>query len=339
MMSPRSNSPLRLGIIGTGAVAELHLGAITTSDAVRLVAVCDIDLERASAVADRYGARAWREYSAMLAEEDLDGVIITSPHSLHVAMATAAAAAGVAVLVEKPLATTLADADAIIDACARAGVVLTAGHVLRFDAPEQKAASAIASGELGRPLTITHRRTAHYRQTDRPAWFFDPGIAGGGIAMNVGPHGIDRIQWFGGGRITEVVAAAQTRGDLDVETDIVALLRLDSGVAASLTLLSAETPYVDETIVVCERGSVRFSAADGAWVSDGGPERLLEGPADIGEAFSGQLADFVAAVGDGRPPVVSGEEGRGVLAAILALYHSSRTGGPVSLAPAEVVPR
>ncbi|MEN0021956.1 MAG: Gfo/Idh/MocA family oxidoreductase [Microbacterium sp.] len=336
-MEPRSQSPIRLGIIGTGAVAELHLAAIAATDAVELVAVCDIDRDRAAAVADRHAARAWVDYSVMLSEANIDGVIITSPHSLHARMATAAAAAGIAVLVEKPLATTIEDADSIIEACERAGVALATGHVLRFDPPEQKAAAAIASGSLGHPVTITHRRTAHYRPADRPAWFFDPVVAGGGIAMNVGPHGIDRIQWFGGGRITEVVADAQTRGDLAVETDVVALLRLDSGVTASLSLLSAETPYVDETVVVCERGSVRFSAAEGAWMADGGPERLLEGPSDLGHAFGRQLVDFADAIREGRPPAVSGEDGRSVLAAILALYRSSSLGGPVATTAVEAL--
>lgn len=324
-------TPFRLGIIGTGIVAGLHLDAATALAGVELVAVCDVDATRATKAAERFGASAWQDYREMLATERLDGVIITSPHALHAEMALAAAAASVAILLEKPMTTTLADADAVIAACARAGVVLAIGHVLRFDPTTQAAAAAIASGKLGRPLAILQRRSSNYRADSRPGWFFDPVMAGGGIAMNVGPHGLDKIQWLGGGPIVEVIANVWKRGGVDVETDVIATARLASGVTASLNLTSAQIPYVDETLITCEAGSVRCSGSEGTLVSDGGPEKLVAAPVDLAAAFRAQLVDFVEAVQTSRPPLVGGDYGRSVIAAILAIYESSATGKPVAI--------
>jgi predicted dehydrogenase len=321
--------PFRLALIGTGIVAGLHLDAVSALANVDLVAVCDVDATRAAKAAERFGATAWQDYREMLEAEHLDGVIITSPHALHAEMALAAAAAGVAILLEKPMTTTLADADVVIAACARAGVVLAIGHVLRFDPPTQAAAAAIASGELGKPLVILQRRSSNYRADSRPGWFFDPVMAGGGIAMNVGPHGLDKIQWLSGGPVVEVIGKTWNRGGLDVETDVVATARLASGATASLILTSAQIPHVDETLITCEGGSVRCSGSEGTFVSNGGPEKLVAAPMDLAVAFRAQLADFVEAVRRSRPPLVGGAYGRSVVATILAVYESSATGKPV----------
>ena len=329
-MSSRGNA-FRLGIIGTGIVANLHLDAVKALTDVELAAVCDIDAARAGDIARLFDARVFTDYREMFTSEKLDGVVITSPHALHADMARAAAKAGVAILLEKPMATTLADADAIIADCTRNGVVLAVGHVLRFDAATQAAAAAIAAGRLGAPLVITHRRSSRYSPGSRPGWFFDPVMAGGGIAMNVGPHGLDKIQWLGGGHVVEVTGHVWKRGGLLVETDVVATARLDSGVTASVNLLSAEMPYVDETVVICEKGSVRCSASEGTLVSDGGPEQLVAPPSDIAQAFVDQLRDFVDAARGAHPPRIGGDYGRSVIAAILGIYQSAATGKPVAI--------
>lgn len=330
-MTEHGRAPLRIAVVGTGIVAALHLEAIDASRDAELVAVCDIDEGRAGDAARRWSARAWTDHREMFAAEHLDAVVITAPHSLHVAITLAAAEVGVAVLVEKPIATTLDDADAMITACDRAGVVLAVGHVLRFDGAVRAAFAAVESGRVGAPLAILHRRSAHYSPGSRPSWFFDPKVAGGGIAMNVGPHGVDRVQWLGLGRITDMTADVWHRGDLQVETDVIATARLDSGATASIILTSASLPTPDETVVVCQRGSVRYSSIDGSWILDGGGEELLAGPSRISDAFSAQLADLVEAVRRHRPAHVDGASGRSVLAAILGIYESSFHGTTVAL--------
>jgi predicted dehydrogenase len=329
-MTP-SSTPFRLGLIGTGAVARLHLEGSRDLPEVTFAAICDIREEHAIQVAAEFGGRAFSDYRTMLDTVPLDGVIITSPHLLHAEMVRAAALAGVAVLVEKPMATTVEDATSMIDACEIAGVPLVIGHVLHFDEGAKAAEEVLRTGRLGRVVAITYRRSSHYGRGSRPDWFFDPRMAGGGIAMNVGTHGLDRIQWLGGGRIAEVSASVWNRGGLPVETDAIATMRLDNGVVASVVLTSAEVPYTDETIVLCEGGSLRITAGDGAWVSDGGAEeRIAEASDDPVPAFAAQLDHFVHTVRGGSTPSVDGDYGRSVVAAVLAIYESSTTGRVVS---------
>ncbi|MEV0622037.1 Gfo/Idh/MocA family oxidoreductase [Nonomuraea sp. NPDC050404] len=326
---PTNEPPFRLGLIGTGIVGDLHLRAARNLPHVTVGAVCDIRADTARRVAGEAGATAYTSHTEMLARERLDGVIITSPHNLHAEMTMEAAAAGVHVLVEKPMATTVADCTAMIEACAAAGVRLAVGHVLRFGARAREAEALLATQELGPVRAISHRRTAHYGRGSRPDWFFDPVVAGGGIVMNVGTHGLDRIQWLGAGMIESVHAHLWKRGGLDIETDAIGVVDLSSGVKASFLFTSAELPYTDETVVICERGSLRWSATEGTFVSAAGAERQIAPGGEHPEAaFTAQLADFADACTTGRPPLVGGDYGRSVVAAVLAIYESAGSGRP-----------
>ncbi|MER7279308.1 Gfo/Idh/MocA family oxidoreductase [Dactylosporangium sp. NPDC000244] len=316
---------MRLGIIGTGIVAAEHLEAARAVAGVRVTAVCDIRADSTRAIAAAAGAAAYADHRAMLARERLDAVVVTAPHALHARLTLDAAAAGVHVLVEKPMATTVADCTAMIEACAAAGVVLAVGHVVRFDPVAHRAAEALRSGTVGDVLAISHRRTSHYRRGSRPGWFFDPAMAGGGIVMNVGIHGLDRIQWLGGGSVVAATGRVWRRDGHAVETDAMGTVELDSGVPASFLLTSAVPAYLDETVVVCERGSLRWSAADGAVLSrdDGTETPLATGPAGPAAAFAAQLADFAAACRDRRAPAVGGDYGRGVVETVHAIYAAA----------------
>jgi predicted dehydrogenase len=316
-------SEFRLGVVGTGIVAALHLDAARATPGVRVAAVCDVHAEAARRSAAQAGATAYADHRDMLAREPLDGVGVTAPHALHAEMTVAAAAAGVHVLVEKPMATSVADCTAMIDACAAAGVVLAVGHVVRFDGTARRVEHELRAGPLGDVLAVDHRRTAHYRRGSRPDWFFDPVMAGGGIVMNVGGHGFDRIQWLAG-PVATVSARVWRRDGHAVETDAMGVAELAGGIPAAF-LFTSTGAYVDETTVVCEHGSVRWTA-DGAWRCDhDGTETPLT--AAKGDAFAAQLADFVAACRFAKSPAVGGGYGRSIVAAVEAVYASARDGG------------
>ncbi|MBC9715144.1 Gfo/Idh/MocA family oxidoreductase [Streptomyces sp. TRM66268-LWL] len=328
-----NESGFRLGLIGTGIVGALHIQAAQALPGVTVAAVCDIDADAAGRMAQEAGAVAYTSHEEMLAAEALDGVVITAPHALHAGMTLAAAAAGVHVLVEKPMATSVEDCTAMIDACEAAGVVLAVGHVVRFGALARRAEEVLRSGELGPVRAISQRRTSHYAKGSRPEWFFDPGLAGGGIVMNVGTHGLDRIQWLGGSSVQTVHAHTWSHGDLLIETDAMGFVGLTNGVKAIFQFTSAGLPYIDETVVQCERGALRWSAPEGLWVSRGGKETpLAAGAEEPVDAFAAQLADFTEACRSGRPPRVDGAYGRSVVAAVRAVYDSASSGQPESVA-------
>ncbi|MCW3814372.1 Gfo/Idh/MocA family oxidoreductase [Micromonospora sp. DR5-3] len=327
------NRPFRVGVVGAGSVAALHLDAAAGLPEVEVAAVCDVRLPAAEQLAAGFGARAYADHTAMFAAGGLDGVLVTAPHSLHAPITVDAAAAGLHVLVEKPMATTLEDGQRMIDACATHGVRLAVGHVLHFLPTVREAWRILRSGSLGRPVVITERRTARYERGSRPDWFFDPVLAGGGILMNVGTHSIDKAQWLGDAPATSVHGYVWNRPGAEVETESVGLLELANGVRVVLSVTGTGLPFRDETEVVCEHGALRLSRSDGLWTYRGDDAVQVVTPEqdDIVVAFREQLADFVASCRDGRTPAVDAAYGQSVVATALALYESAQRVDPVRI--------
>ena len=187
---------MRLGLLGAGAVGELHADAAVHVPGVEVAAVCSVSIDEAARVAAAHRARPFTDYPEMFDQGGLDAVIISTPHAMHTQMVLDAAAAGLQVLVEKPMATTAADCDVMIDACRTAGVALAVGHIQHFMPDKTTAYAAIQQGDIGEPLMVHDYRSTDYRPGTRPAWFFDKAIAGGGAMMNIGSHCIDRSSWL-----------------------------------------------------------------------------------------------------------------------------------------------
>src|SRR5687767_4710697 len=160
--------PVRVGVIGAGGrMGQLHAQTYHSLPNAELVSVCDVDEAAAASVGERLGATVRRDFDELLADPALEAVSICTPDQLHVEPAVAAAGAGKHVLLEKPIATTLEDAQTIAQACAAAGVVLLVGHVLRFDPRFSAAAAALEAGELGALQTIFARRVNGVAAQDR----------------------------------------------------------------------------------------------------------------------------------------------------------------------------
>lgn len=324
---------MRIGLIGAGAVALFHVAAASVLDGIELTAVCDIDEQAARRAVAGTGAAPFTDHRRMLEAGVVDAVIVNTPHALHLPIADDAAAAGAHMLVEKPMATTVADCDRLIAAADRAGVALTIGHIQHF-LPEKVAAQRIVeSGELGRVLLIRDNRSTDYRPGSRSPWFFSPGIAGGGALMNIGGHCLDRSLWLGGGRAATLLANTANRFGSAVETDGGMQLRLDNGVGVTISVVSDPATRADAMTLVCERGVIEVDPRRGTIVHVDGRSRTVHesGDDDIQHAFTAQLADFAAVVG-GAAPAVPLAHARHVVELVLAAYRSAATGAAVSFA-------
>ena len=340
MISPGNDAeprprPCRIGVVGAGGMGADHVRAAAGAGAFVIAAVCDIDPAAARAVAEPAGASTHTDHREMFDSAGLDAVVVAAPHGLHAPIVDDAARAGLHVLVEKPMATTVADCTRMMSACAAAGTVLAVAHIVHFLPAACAARRIVRSGEYGRLLLVSHQRSARYEPGSRPSWFFDPRLAGGGIVLNVGTHGLDRIQWFADSPIRRVTATVRGRPGLEVETDALAHLELADGVAANLTLTSRGAPYFDETEVVLERATLRLSATEGLILFRDGRCTMLRAadPADVPAALRAQLDGFVAAAQKrDEDPYVSGDYGRSVVAAALAMYASAERGERVELA-------
>lgn len=325
---------MRLGIVGAGAVAGLHAQGASVLDGVELSAVCDLREETAAKVAQPWGAAVFTDYNAMLAAGVVDAVIINTPHSLHKDMVLAAAAHGVHVLVEKPMATTLEDCNVMQKACASANVVMVVGLIQHFMAEKLAVRAALATGQLGRVLMIHDYRSTDYRPGTRPAWFFDKKVAGGGAFINIGAHCLDRSLWIGGAPAVQIRATTLQRFGAPVETDGTMELELANGVQLRITIVSDTPKNIDEMLVVCEFGTVTVDPRQGTFMKIDGVRTTLHASTDddIQNAFTAQLADFVAAVG-GAEPSVSSEHAKHVVELVLAAYDSAISGSGVDLVP------
>jgi predicted dehydrogenase len=249
-------------------------------------------------------------------------------------MVTDAAQRGLHVLVEKPMATTLADCDAMRDACHAAGVTLVVGHIQHFLPEKVAVQSLLADGGHGPVVMIHDYRTTDYRPTTRSAWFFSPQMAGGGALMNIGAHGLDRSTWLGGAPAEQITAATARRFGVAVETDGALRLRLANGVPVSISVVS-DTPHkADDLTIVCERAVITASPRLGVHVQQDGRTRQIRKrrPSDIPDAFRAQLSDFAATV-DGRPAKVSIEHARHVVELVLAAYRSAELRETVAVRP------
>lgn len=319
---------MRFGLIGAGAVAALHARAAGLLPGVEMTAICDLRPEAAAEVAGPVGAAVFTDYRELLASGTTDAVIVNTPHALHREMAVAAAEAGQHVLVEKPMAVTLEDCDAMVAAAQRAGVVLRVGHIQHFLPDKTSLAAAIAADAIG-PVRLVHDyRTTDYRPGSRSPWFLDRGLAGGGAVMNIGAHCLDRVVWLGGAPASLLSAHTLSRFGVPVETDATIELGLGNGVAASVAVVSDSPRRADELTVVGESGTLVANPRIGTLLRRDGQTETLHEPStdDIPEAFRLQLADFVGSL-RGEPSAVSQGHSRHVVELVLATYASAAEGG------------
>jgi UDP-N-acetyl-2-amino-2-deoxyglucuronate dehydrogenase len=337
--------PFRFGLIGAGVAAEIHAAAMRTVPGVEVHAIADAVPERARALATRYGIPEVHESGEALASRaPVDAVAVLTPHHLHLPYVVAAANAGRHVLVEKALAHTVAAADELIEACRARGVTLAGVFQNRFTPAARRLREAVAGGALGRvflaSVTVKEHRAPGYF-LDSP-WRGRKAEAGGGVLMIQAIHMIDLLLWVLG-MPRRVVAHTRTAvHDVEVEDVAVGLLEFESGVMAALQgttgAMPEQPPSIDihgdrgTATVSGSWGHLTFRLQIGTELSETREQEPVAGRPAV-EPYAAQIADFVAAVREGRSPLVDGAEARKALMVAEALYRSAGTGGWVSVDP------
>ncbi len=355
--------PVRVGLIGCGKVGKIHADALRGIDEAELTAVCDVNAERVRAFADRYGTRGYTDLDAMLCEGKVEAVVIGTPHPLHAAPAVRAAEAGVHVLVEKPMAATLADCDAMLAAANRAGVLLSVISQRRLYEPVRRIKEAIDAGKIGRPalgvFTMYSWREAAYYQSD--PWRGKWDTEGGGVLVNQSPHQLDLLRWFMG-PVVEVSGywANVNHPSVEVDDTAVAVLRFQNGGLGAIVTSVSQKPGIATKVhvhgtsgasvgVETDRGATFIAGMtaiaepplNDLWTIPGEEHLLLVfqeadrarfRQIDATTHYHGlQIQDFLRAIREGRPPLVTAEDGRAVVELFTAIYRSNREGRPVVL--------
>lgn len=354
-------SRLRTVLVGCGKVGRVHADALSVLPESAFVAVCDPVRERAEALAQRYRVEAFVDVAALLRATAPQAVLIATPHPLHAEPALAAAEAGAHVLVEKPLAATLHDCDAMLDAARRGGVQLAVISQRRWYPPVLRMRAAIEAGHIGHPVLgvvsmFSWRDQAYYESDPwRGRWETE----GGGVLVNQSPHHLDLLQWLMG-EIEEVSGywANLNHPYVPVDDTAVAAIRFRGGGLGSLVTSLSQKPGIYAKVHVhgSNGASVGVQTDTGATFVAGvsgiseppfndlwtvpGEEHLLAGfQAADRAAFQRvdgtsyyhrlQIQEFLQALLEGRPAPVPGEEGRRVVALFTAIYRSQREHRPI----------
>ena len=326
---------LRIAIAGAGQMGSVHAEAFRECGAA-VVAVVDTEVARAQQLAASCGALAFRTVEEALREAP-DAISICLPHSLHFEAAMAAAAQRIALLIEKPHCTSMAESRALRRVCAERNVLAMAGFTHRFLATSLKLKAAITAGLMGRIELAVDRLVANSLGPRAPSWYRDRTLAGGGIAMIGMIHSIDRLRWLLDDEITSVLALTRPPvASGEVEGTALAMIEFSRGAHASL--IAHRSPVqghqrahryelFGETLnASCSIGS--FSDQELELVGSGGSGR--EAVTDD-RPFVTEIQAFTAALREGRPVAPNLDDAERALAVVLALYESAQTRQPVNV--------
>jgi UDP-N-acetyl-2-amino-2-deoxyglucuronate dehydrogenase len=327
---------LNFGIIGCGRIAYKHAEAIKKNVKANLLCVCDIIEERAAEYKDKYGAEAhFTDYRKMLEYSGLDVVNICTPSGMHAEMGIAAAQAGKHVIVEKPMALSLKDADDLIGACDESGVKLAVCFQNRFNPPVQKLRRALEEGRFGK---LTH--ASAIVRWFRPQDYYDQApwrgtrVMDGGCLMNQSIHNIDLLQWMMGPVESVFGYTVTNLRKIECEDVGVAVLKFKNG---ALGVIEASTTIYPENLeetlnIFGEKGTVvlggiavnkieTWKFADSTDENGAIDQHQQDVPNVYGFGHEALVEDFINAVINNSEPYITGREGRNALEIVLSIYN------------------
>jgi predicted dehydrogenase len=354
---------IRTALVGCGKVGAIHARSLRDVAESSFVAVCDSNLKRAEAFAAEFNVSAYESITKMISEAGVQAVCVCTPHPLHASASVEAAEAGAHILVEKPLAATLKDCDAMIVAAAQRNRLLGVVSQRRFFEPVQRMRAAIDNGKIGAPVLGT---TVMLSWRDEPYYRSDPWrgkweTEGGGVLVNQSPHQLDLLQWFMG-PIAEISGywANVNHPYIEVDDTAVACLRFRNGALGSIVTSLSQRPGIYTKLHVhgSNGASVGVQTDTGAtfiagiseieeppvndlWTVPGEEQLLEQFVAQDRSAFRSrrdpdyyhklQIKDFLNAIATGSRPIATGEDGRAVVEIFSAIYQSNRERSTVQL--------
>lgn len=352
---------IKTALIGCGKVGGMHAQVLSTLPESNFVAVCDASEERSGEFASRFDVRGFTDVGSLVKESGAEAVVVATPHPLHAEATIQAADAGVHVLIEKPMSSSLDDCDRMLAAGKRSGVTIGVVSQRRFSEPVLRMRRAIDEGKLGKPilgvaLMFNWRDEAYYRSDPwRGKWATE----GGGVLVNQAPHHLDLLQWFMG-PIVEICGnwANLNHPYIEVEDTAIANIRFASGGLGSVVVSLSQKPGLFSKVhvhgsngasvgVETDRGATFIAGMSGIaepplndlWTIPGEESSLSEFQVQDRNSFSkidpnlhyhsAQVSDFLQALIHDRAPTVTGEDGRIVTAMFTAIYRSQTERRPI----------
>lgn len=340
---------MKVAIIGAGNISPAHIEAyLNFPDRCKIVAVCDIYKEKAEKRIAQYrldGALAVEDYKELL-DLDIDLVSVCTPPYTHAPLTIDFLRAGKHVLVEKPMASSLAECDAMNAAAKETGKILSVVAQNRFRTPMMKLKSVLESGMMGKVVhaqvdSFWWRGHCYYDLWWRGTWEKE----GGGCTLNHAVHHIDALLWMmGSPQDVQAIMANTAHDNAEVEDLSIALLRYGNGAVGQVT--SSVVHHGEEQQIIFQGTKARVSVPWKLYASvskaNGFPERdpalereiqdYYDALPDVKyEAHAGQVDNVLTAIEQGKPVLIDGESGKATLQLIMSIYKSASTGEQVTL--------
>lgn len=324
---------LRIGLIGCGGISNAHArGYVELADKIQVVACCDEIISQAESRAKGLKAEAWyHDYRTLLDRNDIEAVDICTPHDLHAPIAIAAIEAKKHVLVEKPIATTLEDADKIVRAAKKANLKLMVAHNQRYDPLNQKIKELIDTGVIGEVFLgrVDHNQWVGPPGRQAGHWLFSNKKSGGGVVIGSGIHRLDLLRWFMG-EVKEVANFQITKQiPMEGEDTAVTILKFKSGSIAEMTSIWAAklkgAPWHEFVYLYGTKGSIH---------NVGGLHIYSEAVSDYSSGFTKvaveeknsfveEIRHFADCISNDKEPLTSGPEARKTLEVAIAAYKAA----------------
>lgn len=345
-----AEKPIRFALVGCGRISYKHAGLLAEGQVKggELAAVCDVVPERAQETGQKYNVPYFKDMHEMMSavSDDIDAVSILTESGLHARHCLELAPYGKHIVVEKPVALTVEDADAMISACDSEGIQLFVVKQNRYNIPVLRLREAFDAGRFGKIVMGTvrvrwSRSQAYYDQADwRGTWAMD-----GGVFSNQASHHIDLLEWFLGAPVSVFAYSRTALVDIEAEDTGVAVLRFKSGALGIVEATTAARPKdLEGSIsILGEKGTVEIGGfavnelktwnfSDYREEDKEVMEHSRESPPNVYGFGHGRYLDHVVdCIRSGAPALVDGLEGRKSLELISAIYESIETGREVNL--------
>lgn len=327
---------VRLGLVGCGGMGRSLMRSAAELDTATVTAVSDVTEERRNEAAAELSAEAVADYRALIERDDVDAVAVATPGGFHREVVEAVAAAGKPVFSEKPLATSVADCDAMIQAVEAAGVKHMVGQVCRYHPTHRRMKQMVSDGPLGPVLAMYVARLGGPWGDNHPAWRFSYKLSGGTL-MEVNAHELDFMIWLAGPvKRVYAVGGQMLARDLDYPDVAMVSLTFESGAVgvmhtSNITQLGtyeARFDCMDGSAVVPKLfgGEVQYKLRDGSETAVVTPEEMkVETP------VKGEMRAFVDAILNDTTPPITFHDGRAVVAVAEAAYKSVESGESIEL--------
>lgn len=341
--------PVRVGLIGSQFITTIHAESLKTVPEAEMLAVASPTEGHAEDFAERYEIpHAFTDYKKILEMDEIDMIVLGIPNDLHCQVTVAAAAAGKHVVCEKPLCLNLAEADQMIDACRNAGVKLMYAEELCFAPKYVRLKQLLDEGALGDPVLL---KQSEKHDGPHAPHFWDVQRSGGGVAMDMGCHAIEFFRWLlGKERIRSVYAHMNTSvhtGKTSGDDNSLIILEFENGCTALAEESWVKLGGMDDRAEIHGSEGVAYAnllqgnsiltyseagygyAVEKAGESQGWSFTIYEEVWNYG--FPQEFAHFIDCVQNDKEPIETGEDGRAVLEALFAAYHSAGTGQKVMM--------